>query len=801
MFSNFLVISARLLKRYPSYTLINVGGLGIGLAACLCMLLFVAHERSYDQFHPSADELYRVHIQDTSVGSNSSQLPEMIVPQLVSDYPAITAGARVSPAYKPMLLEAEEGARKYEAGFVQSESAFFELFTVGEVLYGSVEGALDTPDGAVITDRAALKHFGTANAVGKTFATVDEELFDIEGFEKNNRLSFADRGLVTYQVRAVVASMPSNSSIQFEVLTPLVPTGMMQWNISTYDSYVRIPNAHEVASLEAQMPAFAERYNNLRPEETTVVFQPLADVHLNPSFGASAALGGPRLYLTVFSVAAFLLLLIGCINYMNLATARAARRAREVGVRKALGASRPQLIAQFFGEALVAAVGALAVGLVLAALALPAFNAVVGIDLSLGMLATPFWVVTLGSVVLLMAFVSGLYPALHLSHYRPVRVLKGGRLHERGRLRQGLVVVQFAASVLLVFATVVVDQQLTYVRDAQLNIKGEQVIVVDNERASLNRAAYEDFRNELMGNPAVSHVAWGELPGRVRYGSSAVFGDDEENTMLSILFVEDEYLDALELTLVEGTNFEDALYTDKDRLVLINETAAQLYQGDDPLMSLERSKFNGGRVVGILEDFHVQPLNQEIKPVVLVHSEGSRGTLLVRSAEGRTAEALAAVETAWAARVADRPLTFSFLDDTLDEAYQAERRLGNVFSLFAFLTTIVACLGLFGLAAFAAEQRTKEVGIRKVLGASMTSLVQLLSVQLLKQVTAAVVLAFPIGYLLLDAWLDDFPYRIDIGIGLLLVLTLAMLVVAWGTIAYQVITTARANPVRALRYE
>lgn len=271
--------------------------------------------------------------------------------------------------------------------------------------------------------------------------------------------------------------------------------------------------------------------------------------------------------------------------------------------------------------------------------------------------------------------------------------------------------------------------------------------------------------------------------------------------MLSILFVEDEYLDALELSIVEGTNFEDAPYTDKDRLVLINETAARLYEGDDPLMSLERSKFNGGRVVGILKDFHVQPLNQQIKPVVLVHSEGASGTLLVRSVEGRTAEALAAVEAAWAGRVADRPLTFSFLDDKLDDAYQAERRLGNVFSLFAFLTTIVACLGLFGLAAFAAEQRTKEVGIRKVLGASMASLVQLLSVQLLKQVTAAVVFAFPVGYLLLDAWLDDFPYRIDIGLSLLLMLTVAMLAVAWGTIAYQVITTARANPVRALRYE
>ncbi|MEM6645837.1 MAG: FtsX-like permease family protein, partial [Bacteroidota bacterium] len=759
------------------------------------------HERSYDQFHPLADELYRVHIQSTADQELDSNLPEMVVPQLVSDYPAITSGVRISPAYQPMLLQAEGGTRNYEAGFVQSESAFFDLFTVGEVLYGSIEGALDTPTGAVITDRAALKHFGTVRAVGKTFSTVDEELLDAAYLEEENRFRFDDRGLVSYEVRAVVASMPSNSSIQFEVLTPLVPTGVTKWNVSMYDSYVRIPSVVDVVSLEAQMPAFSERYNNISPDEKTLVFQPLADMHLNPSFGSSAALGGPQLYLTVFSVAAFLLLLIACINYMNLATARAARRAREVGVRKALGASRTQLLVQFFGEALVAAIGALAVGLVLAALALPTFNAVVGIDLSLSMLATPFWISALGGAVLMIAFVSGLYPALHLSRYRPVKVLKGGRLHERGRLRQGLVVVQFAASVLLVFATVVVDQQLTYVRDAQLNIKGEQVIVVDNGRGSLNRAAFEDFRRELIANLAVSHVAWGELPGRVRYGSSAVFGDDEENTMLSILFVEDEYLDVLELEIVEGTNFEDAPYTDKNKLVLINETAARLYQGDDPLMSLERSKFNGGRVVGILKDFHVQPLNQQIAPVVLVHGESSRGTLLVRSAEGRVAEALAAVEAAWAIRVTDRPLTFSFLDDKLDEAYHAERRLGNVFSLFALLTTIVACLGLFGLAAFAAEQRTKEVGIRKVLGASMTSLVQLLSLQLLKQVAAAAVFAFPVGYLLLDAWLDDFPYRIEIGVGLLLVLTLTMVAVAWGTIAYQVITTARANPVRALRYE
>jgi putative ABC transport system permease protein len=794
----------RRLAREWGYTSIHVVGLAVGLAACLLILLYLQHERSYDRFHSAPDRTVQL-----VRGSQVRHLPGHVGPDLAERLSSVEAAAAISAAWEPMLVRVDGEAADVE-GFAYASPQFFDVFDGFTVLAGDPTAALHRPDGAVLTRSLAERLYGSAeSALGRALETVDEEVLDGDALEEKGWMSFASRGAVPYTVRAVVDDPPTQSSVQFSLLVPALDTGFRGWNVSSTETFLRLRPGTGLDGFEDRLAEYVDAHafmvgeGGASPVQDEVLrAQPLPEAHLRPDLDAPEGTG-PRQYLLVFAAAALLILLIASANYVNLATARATQRAREVGVRKTVGASRAQLWGQFLLEAGVVVAAALTLGVGLAALALPWFSGLLGVELSLVSLATP-----LGAGVLLALFVvitaaSGAFPAFVLSQFRPARVLKGAGAPGSGLwLRRGLVVFQFAASVGLVLAMLGVQRQMDFIRDARLDALDSEVVVVDNSAGALD-ARYDVFRQELAADPAVAHVTTGAAPTGSRFTTTSTLRDGADPTPVSVVFAGEGYVETLGLTVVAGTGLAGPHPPSVDTPVLVNETAvaASDLAGPEGAVGALDTPFNGGDVVGVVEDYHFEPFDTAIKPLVILPAEGAQGTVLVRLEAGRVAAGLAAVEAAWNRHVPDRPVRTAFLDEALDESYQAERRMGGLFRAFALLGIVVAAMGLFGLAAYTAELRAKEVGIRKVLGASVARLVGLLSRDFVVLVAVAFAVAAPLATVGLRRWLDGFVYRADPDVWLVAWAGGLVLLVALVAVGGQALRAATADPVRALRSE
>ncbi len=793
MLKSYLLVALRMLRRRPGTAAINVVGLAVGLGCCLLIGLFVRDEWSYDRFHEKADRLFFVARSDVFGGERSTgtATPLPLARALEADLAGVEKAATTWGRSVPIGRPGEET----EYGVLFADSTFFEMFTF-PLVRGDAATALDEPNAAVISASMARALFGEADPLGQTLETdVSDEPTPLT-------------------VTGVMADPPRTSYFAFDAvvsLGALREAGFSDdWRASMYQTFALLAPGTSEDAVRGGLDALVDTHLG-EDSETRYELVPLTDLYLSDLTPDDGFHGSTR-YLLIFGSIALFILLVAVINYMNLATARAAQRVREVGVRKTLGATRGAVARQFLVEAVLVTAAALALGVVLAGLALPLFNGVFEKELSLSVVWTPGALLVGVALVVGVGLAAGSYPALYLSGFRPTRLLQ----HEAGgrggaaRLRRALVVMQFGVTIVLLVATAVVYRQLRFVQERDLGFAGEQVLwlrFADDAMAN----NHEAVKQVALAIPGVEHATAGDgVPGH--YGKQYGFAPnpDEPDREVAVYTIQGDadYLETLGINLVAGRALDAGRPADETGAFLLNETAANLLAEDTGVgRTLVGMKPEGNEVVGIVHDYHFRSLREPIAPLLLrIREPGERpwpdySALLVRFRPEQARRVTAGLADVWAQFGAAKPPDIEFLDDTFAEMYATDRRLGQVFGVFAGVAVVIACLGLLGLAAFAAEQRTKEIGIRKVLGASVANLVALLSREFLWLVLAAFAVAVPLAWLGMSRWLDGFAYRIALGPGLFLGAGAAALLLALATVGWQALRAATADPVRSLRHE
>ena len=804
MLKSYLKVALRHLRRQKGYAFINIFGLALGLACCLLIGLYLWGELSYDRHHEHADQIYRVGLNRIYPSETVRWAP--VAPAVAAGvkdaYPEVAAVTRLAPGLDPVVVR-HGNERVEEDGVLHVDPSFFDVFSA-PFLRGDPEHALSEPDAVVLTEETAHRYFGEANAVGETLVFYDT---------------------LSATVTGVVATPPSTSHFSYDFLRPLSLEDARMETLWTsaffFYTYARL---HEGASAEALEAKFRELervhvgggHESEEDYEAWLAsgnayrffLQPLTDIHLHSDLKWEIQPGGDARYVYLFGAVALFILLIAVINFMNLATARSAERMREVGVRKVLGSQRGQLIQQFLTESMLMSLAALGIALALVSLAAPMFETIVGRPISLAVLRRPEAVFGLLAFTLGVGVLAGSYPAFYLSAFRPARVLKGlGDGRGSSRLRNGLVVTQFAIAVVLIVGTLVVYQQVNYMAGEKLDI-GEDLIVVLEDARHLGDQA-EAFQSELLRRPDVVNATYTTGVPSLVHGVYTYRSVDTPDLPVNMAFaVADEaYVETFDLELLSGRDFTRREAGDSTRTALLNETAVRMLGlTADPLGQRVRD-VSGTEyaIIGVLKDFHFESLRQEIRPLILLDSYERRqfGAFPV-AARIRSADVpgtLAAIEKLWTQFVPERPFAYSFLDDEYDALYAAERATGQLVFIFAVLAILVACLGLFGLAAFTAERRKKEIGIRKVIGAPVLSLVSLISREFVGLVIVGFAIAAPVAYFLMNRWLEDFAYRTELGLGTFAFAGGLALLIALGTVAYHALRAATSDPVNALRTE
>ncbi len=806
MFKNYLKIALRNLLKYKGYSLINIFGLAVGMASCILILLYVHDELSYDQHHEQAEQIYRVTREwFNSDGSSSLHLGHVappIGPLLKNDFPDILQMARISSSGNPLLRYQDKVFQ--ESRFYFADPNIFEIFTL-PLLKGDPKNALADPNGVVLTPAMAQKYFGDAEPLGKV-------------------LNFDNQG--DLKVTGVMQEIPANSHFHFDFLGSMKLLEQVfgeqefkNWGSNNYATYLLFPKNYSTENFTRAIPAFIGRHHpdgEKAIPQTTLHLQRLLDIHLHSHLDSEIEANGNIVYVYIFSAIAFFLLLIACINFMNLATARSANRAREVGLRKVVGAERQQLIKQFLGETIVLAFIALLFAVLFVELALPKFNAFAGKELALHSQSALFIFGSLLGVALFVGIVAGSYPAFFLSHFQPVAVLKGQKIGAtKSRFRSTLVVFQFAISIILIVGMGVVYNQLEYCRTKNLGLNKKHIVVLPVNSGPEIARRYPDMRNQLLQHPHISGVAASKrVPsGRLldSSGGSVPVGDKYEplNFRIANVRVDHSFVETYGMQMVAGRNFSVQFPTDSTEAFILNETAVKKIGWASPEAAVDQPFQYGnrkGRIIGVVKDFHYESLHQPITPIVLYIVPPSFNSISVKIRADRPediATTLEFLKQKWQEYRPNFPFQYSFIDERYEQLYQSEHRLGQIFGTFSLLAVFIACLGLFGLASYTAEQRTKEIGIRKVLGASVGNIVLLLSKEFTLLVIVATLFSWPVAYYAMNRWLQEFAYRINISQqgGTFILAAVLALAIALLTVSFQSIKAAVSNPIKALKYE
>lgn len=800
MLKNYFITALRTLQRNKIYSFINIFGLALGIACCIMITLIIAREITYDRFHPASENLYRV-VQDVSWGGGSTwtSCGAPMGPALKKDFPEVEEMTRIFRTARLVSRESID-LRVQEDNFIYADPSFFTLFNF-PLINGDPESALNDPYSILITESIARKYFADENPVGQLLRIEND--YDI-------------------RITGVLADPPENTHIDFDFVASFKTLNQeyqqpvfTNWWGPTVRTYVRLrPDADVAAFNENRLAEFVKNYRE--PQYASAIiprFQAVTDIHLygNPGPGSIQ-------FVYIFSLIGLFVLIIACANYMNLATARAAGRAREVGVRKAIGAGRGQIIRQFFSESFCVTIFALLIGLVLTELLMPFFNEISGRSLAMPWTEGWLWLGLL-TILFVVGLVSGSYPALALSRFSIVQVLHKSADKTAGgaKLRKGLVVLQFSISIALIIATFVVFSQLSYMRGKSLGFDSEQVAVLLTWGDRSVQKGYEAFKNDLETYPGISSVAasnW--FPGM---GGFAQWGFSIEGMTAGreaasplIIYGSENFMETVGLDVRQGRGFTEDFSGDINNAFLLNETALSVYGISEPLGNSIRlfGESRGdlvyekkGQVVGVVEDFHITALRDPIVPTTITLAESSEyyNYFLVRFSSGDYRVSVAQVTETWQTHFPDRAFHLVFVDEQIQEAYGEEARFGQVIGAFALFAILIACLGLFGLAAFTAERRTKEIGIRKVLGASLTSIVILISREFALLIGLGLLLATPFAYFGMEWWLTDFAYRVDVTPAIFFWAGLLAFVIGLLTVGYQALRAALSNPIKALRYE
>lgn len=790
MLRNYIKIAFRNLLRHKAFSFINIFGLAIGMACTILIMLWVQDELSYDRFHERTDRLYRV----------TSALPELdlkaaissapIAQAVQSQIPAIKSAVRINANNYDLL---QVGEKMFEEKHVlYADSNFFEFFTF-EFKSGNAKAALLQPDNIVITESMAKKYFGNDDPLGKVIRKNHKEDVIVSG---------------------VVKDVPTNSHLQFDFVQPMTFLARTSrdlkenvWDNFNFYTYVELDehfDATPVAldSLNAKFKAiYKANEPNLRVDFR---LQPLADVHLHSNLFADLPGAGNIQYVYIFIVVGVFVLGVACINFMNLATARSARRAKEVGLRKVAGAVRFQLIRQFLSESSIIAVMALVIGMILVVVALPFFNDIAGKSLSINLLNAKL-VIGIVLITLITGLLAGSYPALFLSGFVPAKVLKGNLKAGAGNslFRNTMVIIQFAVSIALMIGTTVIFQQLEYIRDRNLGYDKENLIYVNMTGEMWGK--YSTWRTELEKNELTKDFSFiSDLPTNVTNGTIGVEWEGKSPSIQPLfanLAIDENFMEVFRMKPIYGRSFSKDFKADTTNYV-VNEKALKT-MNMDPATAVGRSLTMWGRkgvIIGVVKDFNFKPVQHDIEPLILrLNTWG--GVAVIRTKPTKTAETIKALGQISNTLNPEYPFAYGFVDNELNKMYQAEQQLSNLFTIFAGLAIFISCLGLYGLSAFLAERRTKEIGVRKVLGASVFHVVYLLSRTFTIPVLIAMLIAAPLSWYGMNRWLQTFVFHVDIHWGVFVLAFFASLLIAWLTVSYESIKAAVVNPAKSLRDE
>jgi putative ABC transport system permease protein len=801
MFRNYLTIAFRNLVRQKGFAIINILGLTIGLTASALIILYIVNELGYDRFHENAGRIYRIAIEGEISGQklNVAVSSPPFGPALMNDYPEVADFVRIDRSGSSLLAV---GDRKfYEDKVLFADSSFFRVFTV-PMIYGDPAKALTASRSIVLTRSAARKYFGESNSVGQV-------------------LRFNDQYDLT--VTGVCEDYPENSHFAFDALVSFATRAEMNYkgwldawgNLSIY-TYIMLHRDASVDSLKSKLPAFLPRYLSEEIETANIRFdpylQPLTSIHLHSNLMAEIGSNSDISYIYLLMASTLFILVLASINFMNLSTAKSANRAREVGIRKVAGAERKNLITQFLGESVIISLIALFITFFLIELILPTFNNITGKDLDMKYILD--WQMTLGFLLLalVVGIFAGSYPAFYLSSFNPIRVLQG-RIRagsSNSLLRNILVLLQFTVSIALMIGTVIIYKQLHYMKNKDLGFDRENIAVITLRNRETRRKAAV-LKHEFLKNPSVTAVSLTDgYPGGTLSGTGYFpegYGNEDPWLLYGFEVDPDFAEKTARMTLVKGRNFSPERPTDSTA-ILINETLMKdLGWTDDPIgkvISSDREDSTDYRVIGVLGDFHDQSLHTRIKPVLLRFLRDDPNFILVRIDHTDPAMVMDALERAWNTINPEFPFDYVYLNDRIDRFYEFEDKIGKIFTYFTLFAIFIAALGLYGLASFISEQRTKEIGIRRSMGSSIAGISILLSRDFARPVLLANLLAWPLAWFTMEHWLQNFQYRTDMSWRIIWVFAaagLAALVVSLITVNIQTIRAASANPADSLRYE
>jgi putative ABC transport system permease protein len=798
MLKNYLKIALVNLKKHKAFSFINLFGLGIGMACCILIAAYVFHELRYDKFHEKADRIYRLK-SELKISGENLDIPKSSPPMsdyLVQNYPEVIDAVRFRRIGRVPVRFRESPF--YEDHIFFADKSVFEIFTF-PLVKGDPQKALETSYSIVVTEDMAQKYFGSDDPMGK--------LLNV-----NNQFDFT--------VTGVMKNIPHNSHFDFDMLCSFETFAqtnrreMQNWlSINNY-TYILLDAGADAGQVEQKLPEMIDTriggMLKIAKAEMSLSLQPLTSIHLHSDLMQEISGNSNIVYVYIFSAIALFILAIACINFMNLSTARSAKRAREVGLRKVMGADRGKIIRQFLSESILNSILACILALILVDLTLPLFRSISGIELHVDY-AQNFWLIpSLVGLALFVGLIAGSYPAFFLSAFQPTRVLKGEfKSGKSGNLfRSVLVIVQFTISIALIIGTIFVFNQLNFMKNQRLGFQKEQVVVIPiSDESTLD--SLRPVKQELESHAGIIQVAASShVPGQTTYVNPFIpegFTVDQMQYM-GELYIDHEFIPTMGIELVAGRNFSAELSTDVTQSVIINETAARKFGWTHPVGKTigdvsTSQKITKYTVIGVVKDFHIESLRKKIIPLFIGGTTHVFNSLSVRIKTENVPATLSFLETKMRQIDPSRPFEYAFLDDSFDAQYRSEDRLSRVFSYFAILAVFIACLGLFGLASFSAEQRTKEIGIRKVLGASVSGIILLLSKEFTKWILIANAIAWPIAFFAVRLWLQGFAYRTKITVTAFIFSATISIVVAVFTVSFQAIRTAVTNPVDSLRYE
>lgn len=810
MFKNYLKIALRNLLKHKGYSLINILGLSIGITCTMLIMFWVQDEISYDTFHQNADTIYRIisyqdHHQEKAAGT-----PAPLGPALQNELPEVGSFTRIASPFPRLVVKA--GDKKfYETRFVFADPSLFDIFTFPFKL-GDPKSALKNLQNIVISERMSVKYFGKENPIGKSLML---------------------EGLYEVIVSGVFYDCPQNSHIQFDFLSSfqnIIEEKILgvEWGDFNFNTYVMLrgPVAKGQVDQKITQVACAHNCPQVLNKKRKFGLQPMKDVHLDadtePSGIEVMSELGDQTHVIVFSLLAFLILCIACINFMNLSTARSAKRSKEVGMRKTLGATRFQLIQQFMGESFLMTVIAFILAIMAMGLLFPVFNTVTGKELGFG-IGHISSILAVFVLTLLTGFIAGLYPAFYMSAFQPLVIMKQGLLKAAGSsqramgpsnhsiFRKGLVVSQFCISITLIIGTLIIYHQLQYIKNRDLGFETDHILLVpirENFAAQFDRIKTRLLQDSNIS--AVSAQEWLQIRGPRNTGGLAFDWEEnagkDHNFMISHTRVDYDFIPTMGIRMVEGRNFSKEYTSDGDMAFVLNEEAIKMLGMKSPVGKKFRLHGKVGKIVGVMKNTYFSSLHRKIEPQVYhvltnIRDSQTYGAMFVKLQGANISQGLSSIKKIWKEENPNSPFEFQFLNEAIDQRYKTDQRTGQLFTYFAALAIFVSCLGLLGLASFMAEQRTREIGIRKVLGATIPGIVSLLSKEFIAWVLIANLISWPVAYYLMNQWLEGFAYRIVISGWPFLISGFLALVITMLIVGYQAIKAARVNPVVSLKYE